>query len=93
MDTEGASQNPLKRATADVITIMFYFLLRVGKITCPEGNRARRTVQFRRCDTAFWQKQPDGKLTRIPATAPLAVLLAADEVTLRLTNQKNGTRD
>jgi hypothetical protein len=45
-DNEGASPNVLEQATANVITIMFYFLLRVGEITCPETNKARRTVQF-----------------------------------------------
>jgi hypothetical protein len=92
-DNEGVSQNALEQATADVITIMFYFLLRVGEITCPETNKARRTVQFRRCDTSFWTKAPDGALHRIPATASLEELLAADQVTMKLTNQKNGVRD
>jgi hypothetical protein len=72
---------------------MFYFLLRVREITCPETNKARRTVQFRRCDTSFWTKAPGGALHRIPATASLEGLLAADQVTLKLTNQKNGVRD
>jgi hypothetical protein len=72
---------------------MFYFLLRVGEITCPKANRARQTLQFKRCDTLFWAKAPDGALHRIPATASLKELLAADQVTLKLTNQKNGVRD
>jgi hypothetical protein len=43
-DNEGASVVPVEQATADIITIMFYFLvLRVGKITCPKSNRARQT--------------------------------------------------
>ena len=92
-ETEGTSIIPIEQATADVITIMFYFLLRVGEITCPEAKKTRRTVQFRRCDVSFWKKEPDGRLTRIPPTAPLDQLLQADEVTLKLTNQKNGTRD
>jgi hypothetical protein len=83
----------LEQATADVITVMFYFLLRVGEITCPDGNRIRRTVQFRRRDISFWEKRADGSLVRIPHTASLEELLRADEVTIKLTNQKNGTRD
>lgn len=92
-DNEGQSEVPVEQATADVITIMFYFLLRVGEITCPSGNKMRRTVQFRRCDTSFWARGPNGSLVRLPHTSTLEELLAADEVTLKLTNQKNGTRD
>jgi hypothetical protein len=92
-DNEGLSAALLDQATADIITIMFYFLLRVGEITCPDGNKTRRTVQFRRCDTSFWKKTPDGSLSRMPHTATLDELLLADEVTLKLSNQKNGSRD
>jgi hypothetical protein len=92
-DHEGMSAIPVEQATSDVITIMFYFLLRVGEITCPEGTKVRRTVQFRRRDTKFWKKTPDGRLVRLADDTPLAQLLEADEVTLTLTNQKNGTRD
>jgi hypothetical protein len=92
-DNEGVSALPLEQATSDVITTMFYFLLRVGEITCPDTTRARRTVQFRRCDTSFWSKSADGSLRRVSTDAPLEQLLQADEVTLKLTNQKNGTRD
>jgi hypothetical protein len=92
-DNEGRSASPLEQATSDVITIMFYFLLRVGEITCPAANRVRRTVQFRRCDTTFWTKRADGALIRLPPDTPLAQLLLADQVTLKLSNQKNGARD
>jgi hypothetical protein len=92
-DNEGMSHLPIKQATSDVITIMFYFLLRVGEITCPKANRARRTVQFRQCNTSFWHKRADGLLTRLPADTPLAQLLLADQVTLKFSNQKNGSRD
>jgi hypothetical protein len=61
-DQEGRSQLPLEQATADVISIMFYFLLRVGEITCPEHNRASRTIQFWCRDTSFWKKLPDRRL-------------------------------
>jgi hypothetical protein len=90
---EGASADPLHRATAEVITLMFYYLLRVGEVTCPAGRNPRRTVQFRRCDCSFWKRRLDGRLTRLPTTAPLAELEEADEVTLKLTNQKSGVRD
>jgi hypothetical protein len=61
--------------------------------TCPESNRARRTIQFRRMDTSFWVKTANGSLQRFPATATLAQMVAANQVTLKLTNQKNGVRD
>jgi hypothetical protein len=85
-DNKGTSPNPLDQAAADITMIMFYFLLQVGEITCPEGNRARRTVQFRQKDTSFWTKTADGSLHWLPATASLQELLAADQVTMKLTN-------
>jgi hypothetical protein len=93
LDNEGASSIPLKQATSDIITIMFYFLLRIGEITGPQSNRARRTIQFRRCNTSFWATAADGSIYRLPPTASLAELMAADQVTLKLTNQKNGVQD
>jgi hypothetical protein len=92
-DNEGMSPSPIEQATADVITIMYYFLLRVGKIMCPAANSARRTVQFGQCNTSFWTKQADGSLTRLPADTPLAQLLLADQVTLKLSDQRNGAWD
>jgi hypothetical protein len=92
-DNEGLSASPIEQATASVNTIMFYFLLRFCKITCPEANRSCRTVQFRQCNTSFWSKRADSSLIPLPADTPLAQLLLADQGTLKLSNGKNGSRD
>ena len=81
----GAS--PLASATGDLITMAFYFLLRVGEYTMPSRKRRTRTVQFRCKDVIFRRNQEV-----IPHTAPIAHLLSADTVTLWLDNQKNGQR-
>jgi hypothetical protein len=89
---EGQSDRALERATADTITIAFYFLLGVGECTAPDRRPSTRTVQFRRSDVVFWQCQGRRKV-RLPRDAPLHVLLQADEVTFTLSNQKNGIKD
>jgi hypothetical protein len=76
------------RATADLVTTAFFFLLRVGEYTFPQGNRSTRTVQFRVQDVTF--RSQDGMV--LPNTASLAQLSAAASVTLFLDNQKNGQR-
>jgi hypothetical protein len=90
---EGTSTSPLERAIADTITIMFFYLLRIGEASCPATRQHRRTVQFRQCDASFWKRAPDGRLVRLHPTTPLAELLLADEATIKLSNQKNGIRD
>jgi len=74
-------------AVADLATIAFFFLLRVGEYTMPPANRRTRTVQFRVQDVVFYR----GGLI-IPNSSPLASLLEADGVALCIDNQKNGTR-
>ena len=80
------------RAIADLIIIAFYFLLRVGEYTRPrttkvngKEQRATRTQQFQVDNVGFFK---NGIV--VPRNAPLADLLAADSVTMRITNQKNG---
>jgi hypothetical protein len=46
----------ISQATAGIIVIMCFFLLRVGEITCSQTRNPKHTVQFRRCDCAFWKK-------------------------------------
>ena len=72
---------------ADLATIAFFFLLRVGEYTMPASNRRTRTVQFRVLDVRFYK---NGII--IPNTAPLCLLVQADGVSLCISNQKNGTR-
>jgi hypothetical protein len=83
-----APNSDLIRATADLIAIAFFFLLRVGEYTMPRRTVQTRTVQFRVQDTTF--RQADGLV--LPNTSPLDVLLQADSVTLWMDNQKNGQR-
>jgi len=72
---------------ADLATIAFFFLLRVGEYTMPAANRRTRTVQFRVQDVKFYR---NGRI--IPNTSSLQDLMAADGVALCIDNQKNGTR-
>ena len=43
----------LTRATADLVTIAFFYLLRVGEYTMPKPHLRTRTVQFRVQDVTF----------------------------------------
>ena len=83
-----AAQHPRNEAVADLVTIGFYFLLRVGEYTHTNEKQRRRTKQFRAKDVTFW----DSTGAVIPNTAPLATLAQAAEATLSISNQKNGTR-
>jgi hypothetical protein len=82
-----APHPPLVRATADLVTIAFFFLLRVGEYTMPRRNVRTRTEQFRIQDVIF---RRNGLV--MPNTDVLADLLSADSVTLYIDNQKNGQR-
>ena len=85
---------PLALAVGDLAIIAFFFLLRIGEYTRAPVNprtkkqktNAKRTVQFHVGDIGFFK---DGQI--LPRKSPLQVLLTADEVTLKITNQKNGT--
>ena len=73
-------------AVSDLITLAFFFLLRVGEYT--ESTGERLTVPLRLQDTTLWQgNQP------IPHTANDAEISQATGVTLKLANQKNGIKD
>jgi hypothetical protein len=82
-----APHDALTRATADLVTIAFFFLLRVGEYTMPRRNVRTRTEQFRVQDVTFRQ---NGLV--LPNTTPFAQLVLAESVTLYLDNQKNGQR-
>ena len=66
-----------QQVVADLISVAFFFLLRVGEYTMPTGNRRTCTVQFRCQDVRLWRL---GQL--LDHTAPLEHLLQADGVTL-----------
>ena len=87
-----AQNEPHLRAIADLASIAFFYLLRVGEYTQPRmvkqnGKmvRATRTVQFSVGNVGFFKH---GKV--LPRTSPLSKLLTADWATLKITNQKNG---
>ncbi len=79
-------------ATSQLITIAFFYLLRVGEYTHPiyvkrQGQlvRATRTKQFAVEDVGFFK---DGKV--LQRRSPLDLLLKADSATMKISNQKNG---
>jgi hypothetical protein len=92
--TAQQSTKPLDHAVGDLAIIAFFFLLRIGEYTRPAldlrtnkpRKNAKRTVEFRIGEIGFWK---NGKI--LPRNSPLHTLLTADEVTLKITNQKNGT--
>jgi len=82
------------QAIADLILIAFYYLLRVGEYTCKgTRNESKQTVQFRAGDCTFFKKNHNGKLQQLSRWAPAKDIMAADSVTLQLTNQKNGWKN
>jgi len=79
-------------ATSQLITIAFFYLLRVGEYTHPrmiKRNgvlvRSTRTKQFSVGDIGFFK---NGKI--LPRRSPLHILKEADSATMKITNQKNG---
>ena len=76
---------PKADATADLITIAFFYLLWVGEYTSLTKNRTMRTVQFRWMDVCLWR---NGQL--LSHDIPPHTLLTADGATLYIGNQKNG---
>ncbi len=91
LDLAAAARNdpntsPHAAATAHLIVMAFYFLLRVGEYTLPPEHPTTRTVQFRFCNIRFWQGQ-----TLLPPTSNAAILAAASSVTLIMDNKKWAT--
>lgn len=81
-----ATQSEKGRATADLITLAFFFLLRVGEYT--ETTEERLTVPLRRGDITLWRGNH-----RLTPNATDEELYQATGVTIRLANQKNGIKD
>lgn len=79
----GNHQSMRSRITAHLISLAFFFLLRVGEYTpSPPG---RRTIPLRKQDIRLWH---NGVL--LDNDAPDHILATATAVTLCLENQKNG---
>ncbi|HEY9815756.1 MAG TPA: hypothetical protein V6D20_08150 [Candidatus Obscuribacterales bacterium] len=77
-----------QKATADLVNIAFYYLLRVGEYAYTTNPKKRRTTPFQTRNVTFWNAQ--GHI--IPNNSPLPSLLTATEATLTITNQKNGIK-
>ena len=77
----------MEAAIADLATIVFFYLLRVGKSTMPVANRRTRIVQFGVKDMVFYHC---GLI--ISNSVSVTALLEANGVTLGITNQKNRMR-
>ena len=91
-DIAYSSDCPLLQAIADLAVIAFYYLLRVGEYTVAktvERNgrniRTTRTVQFTVGDVGFHK---NNKVVERRST--LDELLACDQCTFKITNQKSG---
>jgi hypothetical protein len=80
----------MAKATADLILIAFYYLLRVGEYTHKAANNnSKQTVEFRAEDVTFF-KRFEGRLKQLPREAPDDDIMSADSSTLKIDNQKNG---
>ena len=86
----GSSSNPVTVATAELVAVAFFYLLRVGEYTNPRKvkvngrwQRATRTRQFRVQDVGFFK---NGEV--LSRSSSLQVLLSADSATLKISNKK-----
>ena len=83
-------ESEAQHTTGDLITIAFYYLLRIGEYTTKTKRKKRtRTRQFREKDVTFF-KVRNGRLCELPRNASVADVMSADAATLRISNQKNG---
>ena len=81
----------LDHTAADLTTVAFYYLLRIGEYTVKgTRNGTKRTVQFKMEDVTFFKQDKHGRIMCLSRNAPLADILTADGATLKLDNQKNG---
>ena len=78
---------PHRDTVADLVTVAFFYLLRVGEYTSPQASREKRTIPLRKCDIRLWHRG-----TILQLSAPLATLLSADSATICIANTKNGTK-
>ena len=82
------SSNQQTKAIGDLVSIAFYFLLRVGEYTHSQSDERRRTQRFRIKDIIL--RNAAGVI--LPNCDNAALLSTATHATLKITNQKNGTR-
>ena len=82
-----SSADPAARTAANLVTVAFFFLLRVGEYTPAPPNTPKQTTPLRLQDVTFWNG-----VVALPRTATHDQRLAASAVTISLDNQKNGNR-
>ena len=81
----------VRQATADLICIAFYYLLRIGEYTTKTKRKKKtRTRQFRMKDVTFFKYNDSGLLVALSRNASDEEILKADAANLRISNQKNG---
>ena len=84
----------LDKAVADLATIAYYYLLRVGEYTMKSArNESKQTVQYRLQDILFFKEDEEGNLKQLSRMASDEEILSADNATLKLDNQKNGWKN
>jgi len=70
-----------------MVTIAFFYLLRVGEYTSPASPREKRTIPLRMCDVKLWKQG-----IVLPHSSSLTTLLTADSATICIAHTKNGTK-
>ena len=74
--------------------IAFYYLVCIGEYTVKgKQNNNKQAVQFKLEDVQFFKKNKAGTLVCLPNTAPPVLVMRTDSATLKLDNQKNGSKD
>ncbi len=71
----------------DLVTIAFFYLLRVSKYTSPASHRKKRTILLRLCDIKLWHTG-----VVLHHSSRLANLLMADSATICIAHTKNGSK-
>jgi hypothetical protein len=79
--------NPHLDAVADLVTIAFFYLLRVGEYTSPATYRAKRTIPLRLCNIRLWHKG-----VVLQHSSGLTNLLTVDSATICIAHTKNGSK-
>jgi hypothetical protein len=81
-----ATQSRRLHVVADLVVLAFFFLLRVGEYT--PSSQSRRTIPLTETDVKLWRG-----IVEISHDFTLEEVLAADDVTICLQNQKNGHKN
>ena len=90
-------EDTFTQATADLALIAFYYLLRIGEYTIKSTaelgkSNTKQTVQFKLEDVTFFSKDKKGRIRQLPRNASKREMMKADSATLKLDNQKNGSK-